>query len=176
MSIRSLTVILAGGACCSAFAQTVVNQTNMNSLGWFAQTNGTATVGFAIGPGTPPLGVGSGQLSPGSIGASGAHFRNVNYAGIRLDSLIGLSYSTYTVGGNGATPLMCLHVDFNGDSVVDDQIFFDPEYQHGYTNNVPDQGDNTNGAWHNWNALTGGWYSLNQIGGLGRGAGRRRAR
>src|SRR4051794_11841340 len=123
MSLRFISLTTVGAACCAAFGQTEVNQNNMNALGWFSQTNGTATTGFASGPASPPIGFGSGVLSPGSIGASGAQMRNTFYSGTRLDSLTALSYSTFTFTGIGQTPLMCLHIDFNGDQSVDDQLF-----------------------------------------------------
>lgn len=118
-----------------------------------------------IAPGfeTPPLGIGSAHLTPGSDGGLNAQVRNTAFAGVRLDSITALSYSTYVDvdGSGGQAPYMNLLIDQNGDGVSDDQLFFEPVYQTGaYSGDpVPNQGAIQLRTWQTWNALVGGWWS-----------------
>ncbi|HEX2061572.1 MAG TPA: hypothetical protein VHK90_12600, partial [Thermoanaerobaculia bacterium] len=119
-----------------------------------------------IAPGfeTPPLGIGSAHLTPGSDGALNAQVRNTAFAGTRLDSITALSYSTYVDvdGSGGQAPFMNLLIDQDGDGVSDDQLFFEPAYQTGsYPGDpVPNQGAIQLRTWQTWDALVGGWWSL----------------
>ena len=148
-----------------------------NQQSWASATSSTATVSFVAGPGTPPLGAGSGQLSVGSDGDSGAQFRQTVFNGTRLDDLTELKYSTYTSNDGSApttgdqTAYIILNVDLDADGMNDTLLFFEPEYQHGYTNAVPDQGDNVLNTWQTWDALSGGWWSTTSAGGADPGAG-----
>ncbi len=125
----------------------------------------TASATFVAGPGTPPLGTGSVQLSVGANGAGAAEIRNADYAGTSLADLTGLSYSAYVSvpGSGGQAPYIILAVDLDDDGASDDLLFFEPVYQDGtYSGDpVPDQGDVTTGAWQEWDAAAGGWWSLN---------------
>ena len=169
VSIISTTALLAFVVTVLAAAQLIV-VTPASLDGWQLQTDSTATVSFVSGPATPPLGVGSAQLSVGSDGDSGAQLRNIDYAGVQLSDLTALTYSTYvsqdvtfpTTGDQ--TAYIILNVDRDGNGTIDDLLFFEPEYQHGYTTAVPDQGDNVLNTWQTWNALTGGWYGIDPFG------------
>jgi hypothetical protein len=136
-----------------------------NQNGWTIQTSSTATAGFVEGPATPPLGVGSGRLSVGSDGDGAAQFRQSNFNGTPLSDLTALSYSSYTSNDGTApavgdqTVYVMLNVDLDGNGTNDTILFFEPEYQHGYTSAVPDQGDNVLNTWQTWDALHGGWWS-----------------
>ncbi|MDQ4123030.1 MAG: FG-GAP-like repeat-containing protein, partial [Acidobacteriota bacterium] len=137
-----------------------------NSLqGWQQQNTGGATQSFIVGPGTPPLGVGSLQLSVGANGNDAAQIRNPQYHGTRLDSLTSLSYSTYVQqdgAGGGQVPYIILHVDHDNDpGTAADLLFFEPVYQGSTFFPSNPQGPPTAGTWQNWNALTGGWWSVN---------------
>ena len=130
--------------------------------GWITQTDGTATVGFVTGPGTPPLGVGSAELRVGSDGDSGAQLRTGNHAGTELEDLTALSYNTFVQqdGLGGQAPYLILNVDNDGNGSTDDLLFFEPAYQSAaYL--VADQGPLQTGVWQEWNARIGGWWSLN---------------
>jgi hypothetical protein len=145
--------------------------------GWVLSTTGTATTSFVVGPGTPPLGEGSGRLSVGSDGSGGGRFRQTGFNGTFLSDLTTLTYKTYTSNDGSApaigdqTIYIILDVDLDGNGTSDDLLFFEPEYQHGYTGAVPDQGDNVLNTWQTWNALAGGWWSLNGSAGATAGAG-----
>jgi CSLREA domain-containing protein len=156
-------------------ADIVIRETNLK--GWTQQHStcgaaGTGSQAFVVGPGTPPLGEGSLQFSIGANGDSFETIRSVDYNNTRLDMISGLSYSTYVVqdGSGGQAPYLLLNIDYTGDNVQDDQIFFEPVYQHAHTVNVPDQGALVVGTWQSWNAQAGGWWSVNNIAGAGPGA------
>ncbi|HJR07106.1 MAG TPA: Calx-beta domain-containing protein [Pyrinomonadaceae bacterium] len=147
-------------------AQTTLVVYPPNQNGWVISTSGTATASFVNGPATPPLGVGSGQLSVGSNGGSAAQFRQTNFNGTPLSDLNELSYSTYTSNDGSApqtgdqTIYIIINTDRDGNGTLDTLLFFEPEYQHGYTAAVPDQGDNVLNTWQTWNARGGGWYAI----------------
>jgi CSLREA domain-containing protein len=139
--------------------------------GWVRTTSGTATTNFVHGPATPPLGVGSGELSVGSDGDSGAQFRQTLYNGTLLSDVTALTYSTYTSIDTTAPPIgdqtiyIILNIDKDGNGTLDTLLFFEPEFQHGYTTAVPDQGDNVLNTWQTWDARVGGWYAINSADG-----------
>ncbi|HEV2861859.1 MAG TPA: hypothetical protein VGX48_12700, partial [Pyrinomonadaceae bacterium] len=142
------------------------------------------SVTFVLGPGTPPLGNGSVEFRVGGNGDNSAELRHPGYAGTALpaptpaapaaNELSSLSYSTYAQSGGsgGQAPYLILHIDNNNDNTTDDLLFFEPVYQNGsYTTvdpsiTIPNQcGANPNcvtpGQWQTWDALNGGWWSLN---------------
>src|ERR1019366_2417539 len=104
---------LAGGlvlAAASAHA-VVVDPYNMGNWA-FANSDANGTVGdnptgsgaMVVGPGTPPLGVGSADLATGNgtSGGDGAEIlSNTGYANVPLSAITTLSYSTYVTSNNG---------------------------------------------------------------------------
>lgn len=142
-----------------------VTVTPASMAGWITQASGTAQVSFETGPGTPPAGTGSVQLSVGADGNSAAQVRTNTYAGTALADLTALSYSTYVQqdGSGGQAPYLILNIDLDGNvATIEDQLFFEPVYQTGaYSGDpVPNQGAVTTGTWQTWDALAGGWWSL----------------
>jgi hypothetical protein len=139
-----------------------------NMQGWFTaiSTDGvnpaSASAGFVNGPATPPLGTGSAQLNVGAFGGGAARFRTSQYGGVLLGTITELGYSTYTQATQtpGLAPYLQLRLDYNNDGVQDDILHFEPEYQNGYTMNVPTQADSQSGVWQSWDALAGGWWSV----------------
>jgi hypothetical protein len=163
-----------------AFAQTcgatvLVTPSNLN--GWTtSEVPGLTDVDFVSGPATPPIGVGSAQLSiattPGA-GDEAAQLRNPNYAGTKISDLTTLSYSTYVqqYGSGGQAPYIILQVDNDGNGSVDDLLFFEPVYQDAtFFPSNPQQSLALN-TWQTWDALNGGWWSLNGIAGATPGTG-----
>src|SRR5262245_44144966 len=132
-----------------------------------AHCNGGSSTGsqaFVTGPATPPLGTGSLQFTIGSDGDSFETARYPDVDGLRLDVLTSLSYSTYITNFNdGQAPYLILNIDFNGDSTLDDQIFFEPVYQSAAFFPPNPQGPPVEGQWQTWDALNGGWWSLNGV-------------
>ena len=157
-----------------------VNPGNMD--GWAVQTSGTASVTFEAGPPPlpPPLGEGSVELAVGTNGNSGAQVRNNEYAGTQLSDLTTLRYSTYVdndstnpLAGPDQAPYLILNVDLDGNlATTSDRtlLFFEPEYQFGYTTAVPPQGPIVMDTWQEWDALIGGWWSTTGAAGAGPGA------
>ncbi len=185
-AIFVILIVVAFFASVIVFAVTstlVTTPANLN--GWQRTSSAgaaptpTPSVLFVTGPATPPLGIGSAQLSVGADGNKSAQLRQPNYSGTLLPSggppaaneLTGLSYSTYVQvpGSGGQTPYLNLLIDNNNDGTVDDQLFFEPVYQNGtYSGDpVPDQcavnpsGCVAVGEWQTWDAFSGGWWSLN---------------
>ena len=137
--------------------------------GWVVSTSAdggalTASSAFVVGPGTSPLGAGSLELSVGSNGDGGVQVRQPGYAGVPLTSLTTLRYDTYvSVFAGCQAPYLILNVDWNFDGVTDDLLFFEPCYQTGAYSGapVPAQGAPVLDTWQGWDALVGGWWSLN---------------
>jgi hypothetical protein len=155
---------------------TLIKVTPSNLQTWQMQhshCNGGASTGsqqFVTGPGTPPLGTGSLRFT---IGSDGDSFETVRYPGldtVRIDQLTRLEYSTYVTNFNdGQAPYILLNIDFNGDATFDDQIFFEPIYQSASFFPSNPQAQLVEGQWQTWDALNGGWWSLNNICGAGPG-------
>ena len=158
-------------------AQTTLVVTPAVPHGWVPRTvddgNGafTASVAWVSGPGTPPLGIGSVQLSPGTDGGDAAEVRNVNYSGVTLATLTELSYSTYVQGGGsgGQAPYIILAVDYDNNGTSDDLLFFEPVYQTVAFFPPNPQPAIVVGAWQTWDALNGGWWSVNGTAGAAPG-------
>jgi hypothetical protein len=177
--LGSAVALLLVGAASASAATTVVRPSAMDS--WTAQTNdasgtpvpfGTCangSVSFVSGPATPPLGVGSAELTTGNVTSGGdcaAQLRNTAYAGMKLSDLNALSYSTYVNKNNGQqAPYLSLEVNNSGNAggSVDDIVFFEPPYQQPTTGDpsLPDQGAVAYDTWQSWNALEGGWWDNN---------------
>jgi hypothetical protein len=131
----------------------------------------TGALIFENGPATPPVGEGSGEWRTGSDGNSGVELRFEVLDGTRLEDVTRLSFWTYTESGTGdQTVNLSMRIDWDNDGIEDDRIYFEPEYQSGYTMNVPDQGVTVIGAWQFWDALAGGWWSNNDQANFGPGS------
>ncbi len=169
-----LAALCATVAVGTASAQTVVSASGQN--GWTTvlfddgsnPVSGSAT--FVNGFGTPPLGSGSLELTTGQYGDGASRIYTDNFAGVPLASISAMGYSSITqqASYSGLHIYLSLRVDYNNDGIEDDVIFFEPEYQNGYTGAVPTQPDAVTGVWQTWDALNGGWWSNNDE--LGTGA------
>ncbi len=180
------TLGLLGGGASLTKADLVVVVTPSNLDGWNPIVtdssgapggNPTGNAQFVNGPATPPLGVGSVNLSTGNgtTGGDGsAQIRNSNYAGIALSSITALSYSTYVTSNNGQQfPYLNLTISENGPGSANDKLYFEPPYQTPSTGNpsLPNQGATLLNTWQTWNALSGGWYSDSGYAGPGTNVG-----
>lgn len=159
-------------------AGTVITVTETTPDGWALQTvddgdaTNTATIDTVAGPGTPPLGDGSLRLAVGADGGDAAQARSTNWDGRLLRDLSALTYWTYVEqdGSGGQAPYLMLDLDYNGDNVRDDVLFFEPLYQSAAYFPSDPQGTLTVGTWQQWDARDGGWWSLNNTAGAGPGA------
>ena len=165
----SLIRLIAGASMVIALLLPAMSAgaTAVNGDGWEFQTTacsdniGVATGNYEIGPGVPPLGSGSFELSlPAS--QSYPQLQNADFDGTPLSQLSSLSYSTY-VNANGnqeAAPFILFEVDQNGDGTVDDQLVYQPAAQGSA---IPGK------TWQTWDALTGKWWSIQGVAGMGVG-------
>lgn len=144
----------------SRFVQVRPGTVGQNGVSEYSTPGSTGSITFVDGPAVPPLGLGSVEMAVGPDGDSGEELRFTTLDGQLLTSITALQYWTYIQTGSGLqAPYLVMRIDWNGDNVQDDLIFFEPEYQHGYTPLVPDQGDLVVGMWQSWDARQGGWWS-----------------
>jgi hypothetical protein len=86
--------------------------------GWvfFQETTGSSTGSMVTGPTTPPIGVGSANLV---LGTGSIVLGKAAYAGVRLDSITSLRYSTYRTSGPASAAIT---LQFNIDNNLNDAI------------------------------------------------------
>jgi hypothetical protein len=143
--------ILLAAAPASAL-ETTVSPSNLN--GWVFSGDGAVmgTAAFVVGPGTVPLGTGSVELGVADatqrvLLSTGSH------AGVRLDALAALGYSTWQTSATVATSAISLQLDVDYDltdttSTAQGFLVFEPSLT----------GPVTPAAWQTWDALAGKWY------------------
>lgn len=130
----------------------VVSPANLN--GWLFYNDETDTIDnslgtFVNGPGTPPVGTGSAQIS-----VSGTQRRNLatyQFSGTPLINITTLKFSTYNPSaGNPGSPnrsaYLNFNVDFNGSDTFQRRLTYVPNV------NGPVTQDN----WKEWDAIAGG--------------------
>lgn len=170
LAAAGLSLALAGTASATTTFVPVVKN---GDGGWHDLVRFTdfGKVEHVVGPASPPLGSGSVRLTTGTApntgGDGAAELRNTAYAGVKVSEIAELGYDTYGVKWNvGQLPYVMLNVDLDNDGVSDNLLFFEPEYQLGYTGAVTPQADAGLGQWQHWtaktaaNSATGGWYAL----------------
>ena len=132
-------------------ADVVVTPDAPNGWGFLVET-GTATGEFVIGPGAPPAGAGSYQITLDDA-ASGAVIGTQQFTGVRLDELTTLQYSTYnSVGNNTVAPALQINIDYDLTDTStgwQGRLVFEP-----YADNTV-----VDGTWQTWDALAGRWWS-----------------
>lgn len=124
---------------------------------------GLSSGNFVPGPGVPLMGSGSFEFTVDDANGF-PQLRQRGFGGARLADLTTLSYSTY-VNAGGVQPLapyLLLDVDTNGDGVADDQLVFQPGAQGVAINGFD---------WQTWDALSGTWWSMNGLAGMGQSSG-----
>lgn len=175
--VTAATVMLlaTAGTASVTLAPTIVVVSPVNMDGWaFQVTSADGKGELVAGPATPPLGVGSAHLFTGTNGSESAQVRNTEFDGTPLGYLTILNYSTYAESWNGQQlPYIILNIDNDTDSEIEDLLFFEPAYQTHISGNpsLPDQGAAVLNTWQEWDALHGGWWSLNGIAGATPGTG-----
>ena len=130
----------------------IVSPANMQ--GWFflKETGTTGTGQMVPGPGTPPLGAGSAQLTVQNT-SDGMALARAGWNGIHLDQITKLEYSTYRTSGASS---LAISLQFNIDDDVTDgddswkgRLVFEPYY----TETV------LTGEWQTWDPMTQGkWW------------------
>lgn len=144
----------------AAFAATLtVTPTNMQ--GWSFVNDQTNTPGsgtFVEGPGNPPLGDGSAQLTTTGP-TDGQILGKAGYTGLDLDQITTLQYSTYKASGDPAVAIaLQFNIDPNsldGNTAWQGRLVYEPYFTH----NV------LTGQWQTWNPMdnaeTGNWWFSN---------------
>jgi hypothetical protein len=146
--------LLIGGAGVANAADTVVTVTQADNPGgaWFtADTRSPGTGIFESGPGTPPFGSGSFELSTPSAPAKVQLFTNA-YDGVRLADIDGIGYSTWQDGiGAGSVAMVGLNmrVALDGGAAPNAYVVYEP-YVDPLGNPI------SRGQWQTWDAYRGG--------------------
>jgi hypothetical protein len=136
----------------------------MTSDGWFFYDDTTDllnnTLGsFVTGPGTPPAGVGSAQISV--TGNQKYNLATYQFSGTPLASITEFAYSTYNPSaGNGGSSnragYLQFNVDFNGSDTWQRRLVY-----------VPSQnGTVIQNTWQEWDAMSGGTALWGYSGGV----------
>ena len=127
---------------------------------WVLYTRLAGNGAFVLGPGSPPLGVGSLQLVT-PTGADKVTLFNYDHVGTPLADIDAMSYATYRTSGTGdQVAALNIQVDVNGAAPGGfTTLVFEPVYN-------TDQGAVVSGQWQEWDAYNGGqaiWWSSNPI-------------
>lgn len=131
---------------------------------WVLYTRNAGTGDFVSGPATPPLGIGSLQLTT-PTGADKVYLFNYDHIGTKLSDINAISYSTYRFAGNlQQVTALNMEVDYNGPEAAGGftTLVFEPVYN-------TDQGPVVSSQWQDWDALNGGnavWWSTKAIPGV----------
>lgn len=133
---------------------------------WVLYTRNAGTAVFRSGPATPPLGIGSLELTT-PTGADKVYLFNYDHIGTRLDTINAISYATYRAANpadnNVQLPALNIEVDFNGAAAGGyTTLVFEPVYN-------TSQGAILDDTWQTWDAYKGGqaiWWSSRPIPGV----------
>jgi hypothetical protein len=145
-----LALAAVGPVAASSAAVVTVNPNNMN--GWSCINDGTDATepcNFVLGPDTPPLGIGSVQLT--ATTPSDRHMiATPAYNGTPLSSVSDLDYWTYQPG-----PTLAISLQFDvkyhtGDTAYGGRLVFEP-YQNGAVT--------VGSGWQHWDAYGGTWWA-----------------
>ena len=133
---------------------TIVTASSMTAAGWLFYNDENDSIdptlgSFVAGPGTPPLGTGSAQIS-----VSGTQRRNLatyQFAGTPLADIATLRFRTYNPsagngGGSTRSAYLNFNVDFDGSDTWQKRLYF-----------VPSQnGTVLQDTWQEWDAINWG--------------------
>jgi len=155
-----LATCLAGGiiamASHAAVASTILVDPSHMGNWTFQQDSGTTGAGsFVTGPGTPPLGSGSAQLSESNSASSEILFNYSTNVGTPLADISALSYYSYVASSPGSSdqsPSLQFNVVSNSSATsYEGRLVFEPYY----TSTI------TAGVWQAWDAMNGAnwWFS-----------------
>ncbi len=147
---RPMATIKTVGASTGSTASTVIVSTNTPN-GWSFLSDNSGTTGsglFVTGPGSPPVGRGSAQLTVTGM-SDGWILGNTNYVGTRIDQLATLNYATFQPGPTLA-PALAFDIKFRPtDTTYGGRLVFEPYM------NVP----TVNAGWQQWTAISGKWWA-----------------
>jgi len=136
----------------SVFANTVVSQGSMGSWSFSVNDINVDLAQFVNGPGIPPKGTGSAQLSNVSGVSYNSQIVSNAFDGQKLSSLTALSYYAYSQ--SGTFPEMRLVVDVGDGTGRIDILRFQPERQTYFGGSTA-----VVNTWQKWDGMTGEWLS-----------------
>jgi hypothetical protein len=118
----------------------------------------TSTGAFVTGPGNPPLGVGSFEMSTPTAADKGTLF-NFDHVGTPIADITAIRYATYRnqPGSGVALPSINIQIDKNGGALLPGDfmtLVYEP-----YVNNASIQ----DGVWQTWNTIPGIWWATRPI-------------
>jgi hypothetical protein len=127
---------------------------------WVLYSRNAGNGVFVVGPGTPPLGIGSVTFAT-PTGADKVQLFNYDHIGTPISQVRSMSYCTYrTTGLDQQVTAINVEVDVNGTAPGGfTTLVFEPVYN-------TSQGAVVNGQWQCWDAYNGGnarWWSSNTI-------------
>jgi hypothetical protein len=133
------------------------------SRNWVLYTRTAGAGVFRSGPGSPPLGIGSLELTT-PTGADKVTLFNYDEIGTRLADVSSMSYATFRTSGSlQQVASINMEVDYNGPATGGfATLVFEPVYN-------TSQGAVVSGQWQTWNAYNGGqamWWSTKDIPGV----------
>lgn len=158
----ALAMLLVAGVALASSTTVVVTSNDLEASKVAAQSNGkwffyndendqvdNSLGSFVTGPGSPPSGVGSVQIS-----VAGSQRRNLatyRFGGTPLAAITTLAYSTYNPSaGNGGSAnnagYLQFNVDFNGSDTWQRRLIFVPKLN----------GTVMQDGWQEWDAINGG--------------------
>lgn len=149
----SLLLTMSVPAMVLAATTTVVTPTNAQGWAFFQEVpNGSGS--FVTGPETPPMGVGSAQLTVDSTGRE--LLLNNDFAGTKLSDITKLAYSTYRqLGSDPLAISLQLDIDTNAtdtNTSWQGRLVYEPYFNHTVIA----------GEWQSWNTLDdaadGNWW------------------
>lgn len=123
-----------------------------SATGWFFFSEGATSSGaFVGGPPTPPLGVGSANLT---VDAAGRHsIGTVAYAGVLLNDITHLRYRSHQVSGNAfVAPSLQLDMDYDttdANTAWQGRLVYEPYFSGTVQQNT----------WQTWDPLAGNWWA-----------------
>ena len=140
-----------------------IDQATDPDVDWLRTTAGAGAGTFVSGPGAPPLGSGSFQMTS-TAGSDKVTLFNYDHIGTLLADISAISYATYRDGAstNSAAqyPSLNIQVDFVGDGSSFTTLVWEPIYAYGAAALQTD-------TWQTWDAMTGaGWWSTAAIPGV----------
>lgn len=163
--LATLLLLLASVSLAAAQTNTteVVKPNDVSSGPWYFSSSANGNFDFMYGPATPPLGIGSVELTTAS-GTEGILLYTETFDGTALSDIQDITYSTYRSSfatDSSNTP----YIEFNVTDGTNSATFiFDPVLSYG---SAAPQAD----TWQSWDAMAdsqttndGGWWSPDSIG------------
>ena len=164
----ALATLLFASVALASSTTVIVTGDDVGTSWFTADTRTGGAVNFVVGPSTPPLGVGSLEMTTTDANGAGqakAQLFTYDYIGTPLDTIDAISYATYrrssSTNSLAQTISLNIEVDYTGAGSFT-TLVFEPVYN-------PAQGPMLLDTWQEWDAFSGGtavWWSTKDIPGV----------